>query len=390
MKYCKNCLQPDTRPGVVFIDGICGACRWEKESKIIDWKQRENELKDIAQNAKSKAKGAYDCVVGVSGGKDSTFQAFYARDVLGLRVLLVNHEPMEITPIGRANFENLKNHGFETISINPNRHIAKKLMKKAFWEYLNPTKPIEYTLYASAYIIADMFNIPMILQGENAALTLGANKGLQDNSGNALNIVQSNTLKDDPLSIYMDEEIELKDLFLYKVPVKELMQKDITAVWLNYYTDKWSTGHNAKFSMARGLRIYPKDINPYDLGTYRRCSQLDAYTTIVNQYFKYVKFGFGQCADHVGYDLRKGNITKDEAKFLLRELDGKYGDFYMDKMSSYLDLSKDEILAHANKFRGDMFELDENGDYTLKDPIWEIEPIKGDYSVKGIMSKLDY
>ena len=120
--------------GVVFIDGICGACRWEKESKIIDWKQRENELKDIAQNAKSKAKGAYDCVVGVSGGKDSTFQAFYARDVLGLRVLLVNHEPMEITPIGRANFENLKNHGFETISINPNRHIAKKLMKKAFWE----------------------------------------------------------------------------------------------------------------------------------------------------------------------------------------------------------------------------------------------------------------
>ncbi|MDY6134893.1 MAG: hypothetical protein SPI11_04330, partial [Campylobacter lanienae] len=189
---------------------------WEKESKIIDWKQRENELKDIAQNAKSKAKGAYDCVVGVSGGKDSTFQAFYARDVLGLRVLLVNHEPMEITPIGRANFENLKNHGFETISINPNRHIAKKLMKKAFWEYLNPTKPIEYTLYASAYIIADMFNIPMILQGENAALTLGANKGLQDSSGNALNIVQSNTLKDDPLSIYMDEEIELKDLFLYK------------------------------------------------------------------------------------------------------------------------------------------------------------------------------
>ena len=66
------------------------------------------------------------------------------------------------------------------------------------------------------------------------------------------------------------------------------------------------------------------------------------------------------------------------------------GEFYMDKMSSYLDLSKDEILAHANKFRGDMFELDENGDYKLKDPIWEIEPIKGDYSVKGIMSKLDY
>lgn len=61
-----------------------------------------------------------------------------------------------------------------------------------------------------------MFNIPMILQGENAALTLGAKNNLQDSSGNALNIVNSNTLKDNPIEIYMDEETELKDLFYTK------------------------------------------------------------------------------------------------------------------------------------------------------------------------------
>ncbi|WP_086238788.1 hypothetical protein [Campylobacter devanensis] len=83
-----------------------------------------------------------------------------------------------------------------------------------------------------------MFNIPMILQGENAALTLGAKNNLQDSSGNALNIVNSNTLKDNPIEIYMDEETELKDLFLYKVPVDELTKKGVTAVWLNYYTNK--------------------------------------------------------------------------------------------------------------------------------------------------------
>lgn len=86
MRYCKRCLQPDTRPGIYFNkDGVCGACLWEDEKEKIDWKAREQELQDIADNAKSKAKGAYDCVIGVSGGKDSTYQAFYAKEKLGLR-----------------------------------------------------------------------------------------------------------------------------------------------------------------------------------------------------------------------------------------------------------------------------------------------------------------
>ena len=83
MKYCKKCLQPDTRPGIVFNEeGICGACLWVEEKKKIDWNKREQELQDIADRAKCRAKGAYDAVIGVSGGKDSTFQAFYARDIL--------------------------------------------------------------------------------------------------------------------------------------------------------------------------------------------------------------------------------------------------------------------------------------------------------------------
>ena len=36
MKICKNCLQPDSRPGLYFTDdGICGACVWENEKNEI-------------------------------------------------------------------------------------------------------------------------------------------------------------------------------------------------------------------------------------------------------------------------------------------------------------------------------------------------------------------
>ena len=54
MEYCSRCLQTNTRPGVVFKNGVCGACLWEEKSKIINWSARENELKSIAENAKTK------------------------------------------------------------------------------------------------------------------------------------------------------------------------------------------------------------------------------------------------------------------------------------------------------------------------------------------------
>ncbi len=84
MKICKRCIQPDTRPGIYFNeDGICGACLWEEQKKTIDWNSRENELDEIVGWAKKNAKNNYDCVIGVSGGKDSTKQALTARDRLG-------------------------------------------------------------------------------------------------------------------------------------------------------------------------------------------------------------------------------------------------------------------------------------------------------------------
>lgn len=116
MRYCKRCVQTDTMPGIHFDEnGICGACLYEDEKKKIDWAARWKELEDIAERAKKNTASVYDCAIGVSGGKDSTLQAIYARDKLGLRPLLVNSEPESITEIGRRNIENLKKLGFDVV-----------------------------------------------------------------------------------------------------------------------------------------------------------------------------------------------------------------------------------------------------------------------------------
>ena len=106
MKICKRCIQPDSRPGIYFDgNGVCGACLWEEEKNKINWSERADELQNIVEQTK-KSNSIYDCVIGVSGGKDSTMQAITARDSLGLRCLLVNYQPDNITQIGAENIEN--------------------------------------------------------------------------------------------------------------------------------------------------------------------------------------------------------------------------------------------------------------------------------------------
>ena len=90
MNYCKNCVMPDTKPGVTLNDkGICNACRSVEKKNRIDWENQYNKLEEISKNAKEKDTPFYDCIVPVSGGKNSWFQAYFASEKLGLKTLCV-------------------------------------------------------------------------------------------------------------------------------------------------------------------------------------------------------------------------------------------------------------------------------------------------------------
>jgi N-acetyl sugar amidotransferase len=372
MKYCKKCIQPDTRPGIYFNDeGICGACIYEEEKKKIDWHSREEELKGIVKWAKQKAKennSNYDCVIGVSGGKDSTFQALYARDRLGLRALLVNSEPDYITEIGRKNIENLKFLGFDSIMLRPNPKVMKKLVKKDFLEYANPGKVTEMSLWSSAYIVADKFNIPLIIQGENPALTLGVTK-IMEADGNALNVLQQDTLSTG-WQRYVGDGISEEDLFMFRFDMESIKKKGIRGVWLQYYAKEWSVSGNAEFAISHGLTIRPEYFNPHEVGTYVPYSSLDSNLVPLNQMLKHIKFGFGLCTDYACYEIREGKITREEAIDLVKKYDGKCDIRYIKKFCDYIGISVDEFWRVANSFRGAMWEK-KNENWVLKNPIWK-------------------
>ena len=357
VKICAKCIQPNTRPGIYFSqESICGACLWEEEKNKINWNERMKELRNIVEDAKDK-KADYDCVIGVSGGKDSTKQAITARDALGLKCLLVNYQPENITDIGVENMENLKQNGFDVLSIRPNPKIMQKLVKYDFFNYLNPVKATEFSLYSSAYIIAEKFNIPLVIQGENPGLTVGTSLTGVGKDSDALKAYQLQTLSKGFNEYLEIDGISEKELFLFHYDVKKLIAQNTKGIWLQYFLKEWTYRGNAEFSSKYGFKGR-ENFKPEDIGTYIGFGSLDSDLVHVNQMLKFIKFGFGFCMDHVCYDIRDGNLNRKEAIELVLKYDGKCADHYINDFCNYIEISQDVFWKTVEKFRGDIWNKD--------------------------------
>ena len=362
MKYCKRCLQADTRPRIRFDDeGVCFACRYQdKMDREIDWDERKKELKKIAEWAKKSSNVKHDCVIGVSGGKDSTFQALYAKEELGLNCLLVNLAPDAITKEGACNIENLIQHGFDTIMYRPNPHIWKRVIKHSLYKHGNPIKPTEYPLYAVTNVTALNFGIPLIIQGENPGITLGEVEGGVGNDDNALNIALTNTLNGGNACDWAHEGIKLEELIWYQMPDKnKLIAAGIRAIYLNYYVKEYCFGRNIEFAIKHGFRGR-ENHDPALTGRLSPYSALDAGPhQIVNQMIKYYKFGLGFVSDETSFLIREGKMTRDKAIGLVKKYDGKCGGNYFKNFCDYISISGEDFwraiepFVNKNLFRKD-------------------------------------
>ena len=164
MLYCKSCLQPDTRPNTKFREGICPACLNSNSLSEINWEHRKKELDQIVDFGRKNNDSGYDCIIGVSGGKDSTRQAIFVKNKLKMNPLLIclSPPPQEVSQRGVENLSNLINKGFDCITINPAPETWKKLMYISFYKYLNPFKSTELALHGSVPRFAIAYQITLI------------------------------------------------------------------------------------------------------------------------------------------------------------------------------------------------------------------------------------
>lgn len=367
MKLCVRCVNPSTRPNIFFDEaGMCPVCRFEEEKRkgVIDWEARRRELNEILRWGRAHSQGSYDCIVTVSGGKDSTRQAMFARDELKAKPLLVScvYPPEQLHERGAHNLANLISLGFDTLSVSLNPQIWKELMRQGFFKYGNYGRSTEMALYAIPVHVAVAYKIPLIFYGENPAWTIGEKHGHLD--GDASRLKHGNTIRGGPTPL-LNEDMTPQDTIFYYYPSDEEMERGkLRLVYLGYYMPDWSGHNNAEFSIKRGLRI--REEPPEKIGDIWGFGALDEDFRIVNQMIKYVKFGFGHVTDQVCEAINSGMMTREEGLELVKKYDGKCDHAYVEKFCKYLEISERTFWETVESFRNkDVWKKDEKGEWRL-------------------------
>ena len=341
MKYCKLCVQPDTRPGIKFDDkGICPSCNYYKLLKTVDWDERRRQLTPIVEFGKSNMNNGYDCIIGVSGGKDSLRQAIFVKETLKMNPLLIscNYSPQQITELGVKNSSNMLNNGFDCISIQPGPLTWKNLMRKGFYEFGNWGKSTEMALYSSVPRLAIAYQIPLVWWGENAALQLGDLNVIGKNGYDGNNLRNMNTLSGGDISWMLSEKIRKNNILQYCYPPeKDINDANIRITFLGYFWEDWSKLDNGNFSVLRGLDV--RKNNPEEIGDILGIEALDEDFVSVNQMIKYLKYGFGKVTDYVNEEIRFNRMSREEGIILTEKYDGRCSDRIINNFSDYINIS---------------------------------------------------
>lgn len=366
-QICKKCVQGNTRPGIKFDeDGVCPACRFAEKAGEIDWDARDREMREIVKWAKERNVSGYDCIIGVSGGKDSTCQALYVRDVLGLTPLLVSsvYPPEQQTERGARNLGNLISLGFDCITIGLNPQIWKKMFREGFFRHGNFFKSSEMALWSCLPRMAIAYHIPLIFIGENTAISLGALE-VESLDGEANNVRKTNTIKGGPESVWPSQGTE-KDVIWYRFPSEYHMKAaNIRIIYLGYYMKEFSRFKNAEKAMKLGLDI--RDDKPEEMGMAWGWEALDDDFHIINQTLRYLKIGYGRTNDQVCEAIREGWMKREEAADLVKKYDGKVAYKYVRQFCSYLGITEEQFWEVLDRYRNeDVWVKDKDGRWVLR------------------------
>ena len=339
MKYCKRCLYPNTKPDLFFDnDGICSACTAYGARSQINWIDLERQFRELVKQAISAAQtdgAAYDCIVPVSGGKDSHYQVLTALEY-GLRVLAVTATTCSLSNIGRRNLDNIAKLGVDHIEITTNRQARRKLNKHALLEIGDISWPEHATIFTIPFIIAEQMDIPLILWGENPQNEYGGPEKSQQvkilngeewlNEFGGLNGLRVNDLVEQDVLSYHDAHF-------YTYPP---CAHTINSVYLGSYFP-WDGFENANIARGYGFEWYHRGVE----GIGYAYENLDNTQTGLRDYLKYVKFGFGRATDLVCNHIRRGRLTRQEGIAHVQQWDGQWP-------ATYLGRSLEEILGEVD------------------------------------------
>lgn len=363
-RQCTQCLNPHTRPGLHFNEhGVCSACHNYSKRTEVDWKAREDEFLHILNRYRSKNQENYDCIVGVSGGKDSTYQIVTMLR-MGLKPLAVTGINCALSELGRKNLENLNKIGVDRIEVSTAKPVRAAMNRHALRTVGDISWPEHASIFSTPLRCGVQMNIPLQIWGENPSNEYGGPAASETTS----------TLTGEWLSSFATlnglnaedfigvDGITKQDILTFLPPSAEQIQKtQLTGIFLGYYFP-WDGLRNAIVAQAHGMEVFPHSVE----GSLVCYENLDNYHTGIHDYFMYLKFGFGRATSLANMFIRRGRLSRSAAAELVALRDGKFPATCLGKslqeILADIELDYDEFVSICDRFTNkDIFETDSQG-----------------------------
>lgn len=364
MKFCTKCIMPDTRPGITFdSDGVCIACRNNERKKDVDWDSRYHELELLCDKYRRKQPGQYDCLIAVSGGKDSHYQVHVMKELMNMNPLLITVEDFfTMTEAGKHNIKNIsETFGCNLISFKPDRRAAKIISRYMFENYGRPLWYVDRLLYTVPLYYAAKLGIPLLVYGENVSYEYG---GVDDKETySAREQVFNGVAPDLDLSELVKAGVSMDELAYLEAPTRELLDT-IDPIYLSYFVE-WNAVKNYEFAKTRGFQDLTHE---WDRTNHiENFNQIDSYGYLLNAWMKYPKYGHAYATDYAARWVRYGMLTRKQAVALAEERDHALDPKIVEDFCSFTGMTITEFYEALEKlYNKELFEKNAFGQWRLK------------------------
>jgi N-acetyl sugar amidotransferase len=320
MKYCLKCFYPENHPlNIIFNeDGVCSGCTIHEEKDQLDWSVRELKLRSILDNYRNKLGNNYDCIIPVSGARDSYFIVHKIKKEFGMNPLLVTYNKHYNTAIGVRNLANLRiqfDCDIMTLTVNPEtvKKITRATIRKIgsiYWHCI-----AGQTVYPVQ--VAVKFKIPLIIWGAHQGIDQVGMFSHLDEVEMTRKYRKEHDLMGYEAEDLIDEfdHLSEQDLNPYKYPHDlELEQVGVRGIYLNNFI-RWDSKKQHE--------------DMIDLYGYETCSQrrtFDTYNDIdcwnysdIHDYIKFLKHGYGKVVDHASREIRLKRLSRSHGLELIKK-----------------------------------------------------------------------
>jgi N-acetyl sugar amidotransferase len=322
LRYCVRCCMPETQEGLKFDEmGICQACQSSEQKIHINWVEREASLRRILEEAKVNAGNNYDCIIPISGGKDSTFQLYVLTQIYGMKPLAVTFSHNWFSETGWYNLLNsLEQFSVDHIMYTPNRSLVNRIARQSLSGIGDACWHCHAGVGSFPLQVAVRWKIPLLVWGESIAESSGraSYKDPVHKFDREYFTKVSAKLRPDQM---ICDSLSERDLSSFNVPSQEEIDEvGVFGIHLGDYIF-WDDERQTEF-VRDNFGWRETDIE----GTYKRYKSAECIMPGVHDFTNYLKRGYGRATFHASLDVRAGLLSREEGLELAKRYDAERPD----------------------------------------------------------------